>query len=293
MNILLATDGSECSEVATRFLTRFNLTSMDHIIIFHIVSEVPYEDEYHAQIKRVIKRVAPQILSSASDILKHVKAKVSVSEQEGYPDTAIVESATDSSADIIVMGARGVKGVKRIFLGSVTRSVVNNSPKPVLVVKRAAWETPRKMKILFATDGSPSAIATAKLLAASIFYDDFEMTVLNIQHSDFYNIPDRFVMEVDDRMKQTVADRRTQEFAESEKILEDTKSYLGGKYANLQAVTKFGDPSYEILTTAEQMQADIVALGSRGLQGIKSMLGSVSRNILIHAKSSVLIGKAP
>jgi len=27
MNILLATDGSECSDVATRFLTRLNLSS--------------------------------------------------------------------------------------------------------------------------------------------------------------------------------------------------------------------------------------------------------------------------
>ena len=78
MNILLATDGSECADVATRFLTHFNLTTEDRIIIFHVVSEIPYEDEYHAQIKRVIRRVAPKILSSASDILKDVKAKVSV-----------------------------------------------------------------------------------------------------------------------------------------------------------------------------------------------------------------------
>jgi nucleotide-binding universal stress UspA family protein len=58
----------------------------------------------------VIRRVAPQILSSASDILKEVKAKVSVAEKEGYPDSTIVESAVDAGADLIVMGARGVKG---------------------------------------------------------------------------------------------------------------------------------------------------------------------------------------
>lgn len=293
MNILLATDGSECSDAATRFLTRFNLTAEDHIIISHIVSEVPYEDEYHAQIKRVIKRVAPQILSSASDILKNVKAKVSVSEQEGYPDAAIVASAVDSGTDLIVMGARGVKGVKQLLLGSVTRAVVNNAPKPVFVVKRTEWETPRKMRILFATDGSASATETAKLLTAPFFYDDFEITVLNVQRSDFYNIPERFAMEIDDRMKQSVADHGKREFAEAEKILEDAKSYLSGKFEHLQEYVKFGDPSYEILTTAGQMKADIIATGSRGLQGIKSMLGSVSRSILIHAKSSVLIGKAP
>jgi nucleotide-binding universal stress UspA family protein len=293
MNILLATDGSECSDVATRFLTRFYLTPEDNIIVFHIVSEVPYEDEYHAQIKRVIKRVAPKILSAASDILKDVKAKVSVVEKEGYPDTSIVESAVDANADFIVMGARGVKGVKLFFLGSVTRAVVNNSPKPVLVVKRTGWETPRKMKILFATDGSASAIATARLLAASPFYYDFEITVLNVQRSDYYNIPERFAMEIDERMKEAVAARRKEEFAESEKILEEAKRYLTGKYQNLQAVIKCGDPSYEILSTAEQLQADIIAIGCRGLKGMKGILGSVSRNVVIHSKSSVLVGKAP
>ena len=292
MNILLATDGSECADVATRFLTHFNLTAEDRIIIFHIISEMPYEDEYHAQIKRVIRRVAPKILSSASDILKGVKAKVSAMEIEGYPDTSIVESAVGSDAGLIVMGARGVKGVKLLFLGSVTRAVVNSSPKPVLVVKRTGWETPRKLKILFATDGSDSAVATAKLIAVIPFYPDFEITIINVQRSALSDIPERFAMEVDDRIKETVAKHRKEEFAESEMILDKAKAYLTSSYETIQTITKFGDPSAEILSAAELMKADIIAIGCRGLKGIRGMLGSVSRNILIHGKSSVLIGKA-
>lgn len=292
MNILLATDGSECADVATRLLTRFNLTTEDRIIIFHIISEIPYEDEYHAQIKRVIRRVAPKILSSASDILKDVKAKVSVIEKEGSPDTAIVDSAVESDSELIVMGARGVKGVKLLLEGSVTRAVVNSSPKPVLVVKRTEWETPRKLKILFAADGSASAVATARLLAVIPFYPDFEITILNVQRSAFYDIPARFAMEVDDRMKETVAKRRQEEFADSEIILDKAKGHLTGRYATIHTITKFGDPAAEILSEAELLKADIIAIGCRGLKGIKGMLGSVSRNVLIHGKSSVLIGKA-
>lgn len=292
MNILLATDGSECADVATRFLTHFNLTAENRIIIFHIISEIPYEDEYHAQIKRVIRRVAPKILCSASDILKGVKAKVSVIEKEGYPDTSIVESAVSSDAGLIVMGARGVTGIKLVFMGSVTRAVVSSSPKPVLVVKRTEWETPRKLKILFATDGSDSAVATATLLTDIPFYPDFEITILNVQRSAFSDIPERFAMEVDDRIKETVADRRKEEFAESEIILDKAKGYLTGSYETIHTITKFGDPSSEILSAAELMKADIIAIGCRGLKGIKGMMGSVSRNILIHGKSSVLIGKA-
>lgn len=291
MNILLATDGSECSEVATQFLTRFNFLPEDRIIIAHVVSEVPYEDEYHAQIKRIIRRIAPKILSAASDILKEVRARVSVVEVEGYPDTTLSDVAADSGADLIVMGSRGVKGIKMLVLGSVTRAIVNSSPKPVLVVKRTAWETPRRMKVLFATDGSESSSATARLLAALPFYADFEVTVLNVQRSAFSDVPERFAMEVDDRIKETVAMHRKEESAESEKIIAAAMGYLTGKYENLHALAKFGDPSYEILSTAEEMKADVIAVGCRGLKGIKGMLGSVSRNILIHAKTSVLIGK--
>ena len=293
MNILLATDGSEYSDAATRFVTRFNFTHEDNIIIFHVVSEVPFEDEFHAQIKRVIRRVAPQILSSASDILKGVKAKVSVAEKEGYPDITIVESAVDAGADLIVMGARGVKGIKLFVLGSVTRKVVADSPKPVLVVKSTEWETPGKMRVLFATDGSESSEATARLLAVMPFYPDCEITLLNVQWSAFYDIPERFAMEVDDRMKEAIADRRQKQIEESEKILEEAGKRLSGGYGNLQTLIKYGDPSSEILFTAEQLKTDIIAVGCRGLKGIKGMMGSVSRNILIHSKSSVLIGKAP
>jgi nucleotide-binding universal stress UspA family protein len=215
-----------------------------------------------------------------------------VIEKEGYPETSIIESAVDSDAGIIVMGARGVKGVKLFFLGSVTRAVVNSSPKPVLVVKSTEWETPRQLKILFATDGSDSAIATARLLAIMPFYPDFEITILNVQRSAYSDIPERFAMEVDERIKETVAERRKEEFAESEIMLNNAKGYLIDRYETIKTITRFGNPSSEILSEAELMNADIIAIGCRGLKGIKGMLGSVSRNVLIHGKSSVLIGKA-
>jgi nucleotide-binding universal stress UspA family protein len=46
------------------------------------------------------------------------------------------------------MGARGIKGIKSLFIGSVTRSVAIKSPKPVLVTKLPVYEKPDKMKII-------------------------------------------------------------------------------------------------------------------------------------------------
>jgi nucleotide-binding universal stress UspA family protein len=95
-----------------------------------------------------------------------------------------------------------------------------------------------------------------------------------------HDIPERFAMEVDDRIKETVAQRRKEEFADSEIILDQAKGYLTGRYETIQTITRFGDPSSEILSEAELLKADIIAVGCRGLKGIRGMLGSVSHNIL-------------
>jgi nucleotide-binding universal stress UspA family protein len=81
------------------------------------------------------------------------------------------------------------------------------------------------------------------------------------------------------------------EFTESEKIIELAREYLNKRFKHIHVLSKVGDPSTEILKTADSMEADIIAVGCRGLRGIKGMMGSVSRNILTHSKSSVLIGK--
>jgi nucleotide-binding universal stress UspA family protein len=51
-----------------------------------------------------------------------------------------------------------------------------------------------------------------------------------------------------------------------------------------------GDPAHEILELAADRGADLIVTGSRGLGALDRMvLGSVARNILTHAKASVLV----
>jgi nucleotide-binding universal stress UspA family protein len=88
-----------------------------------------------------------------------------------------------------------------------------------------------------------------------------------------------------------VADTRAKEITESEIIIDKARGYLNKRFKNINGLTRVGDPSAEILKIAEAEGADIIAVGCRGLRGIKGMMGSVSRNILSHSKSSVFIGK--
>jgi nucleotide-binding universal stress UspA family protein len=190
------------------------------------------------------------------------------------------------------MGARGLKGIKQLIVGSVTRSVAIISPKPVLVIKPPQFAASAKLKILFATDGSDYANAAGAFLASMPFHRDSEITVLHVVWSAVSDIPERFSIEIGDRIKEEVAQTRAIEFKASEKVLEPAVKYLRERFSNVNGLTRVGDPSTEILSLAEESQAGIIVVGCRGIRGVKGMLGSVSRNILMHSKCSLLIGKS-
>ncbi len=285
MKVLLATDGSEHSEGAARFLGRFSFLKNDEIVVLHVISEIPYDDDYHAQVKRVIRRVAPKILKTSADILKTTGAGIIAVEEEGYPDTTIIEKAADFECDLIVMGARGVRGVELLFLGSATRAVTISSPRPVLVFKRPSWTASGTMKVLFATDGSEIAKEAGKFLATLPLPADTEITVINISSSFVSDIPEKYMKE----MGETIAGKPST-FRESERIFEMAKADLGG-FRNIDYLLRIGDPSREILAMEKNIEPDMIVVGCRGLRGIKGMMGSVSRRLLGYSESSVLIGK--
>lgn len=292
MKILLATDGSEASEAAARFLTRLDLSAKDEIIVLHVVSAVPFDDDHAGKIRHAIRRVAPKITEAASNILIDAKARVIKLEEEGYPDITITDLAGKTDTDLIVMGTSGVKGMQRMFLGSSTRAVAINSVKPLLAVRTLSQGRSRPMKVLFATDGSEPANATAKVLASMPFPRDTELTILNVVWSGISDIPERFIMEINEEIRDEVARVRTIEMEGSGRILEQASALLSGRFSNIFRLARTGDASREILNEASTIGPDILAVGSRGLRGVKGMLGSVSRRMLGDAGCSVLIGKA-
>jgi nucleotide-binding universal stress UspA family protein len=53
----------------------------------------------------------------------------------GYPSRIIVDTAKAKDVDLIVVGSRGLSGIKGLLLGSVSHYVVRNAKGPVLVVR--------------------------------------------------------------------------------------------------------------------------------------------------------------
>jgi nucleotide-binding universal stress UspA family protein len=55
----------------------------------------------------------------------------------GRPEDAIIQVATAKETNLIIMGSRGLTGLKRLFMGSVAERVIGQAACPVLVVKDA------------------------------------------------------------------------------------------------------------------------------------------------------------
>jgi nucleotide-binding universal stress UspA family protein len=55
--------------------------------------------------------------------------------REGVPVTELLRTAREARADLVVVGARGTTGVRRLLLGSVSAGVLKDCPVPVVVVR--------------------------------------------------------------------------------------------------------------------------------------------------------------
>jgi nucleotide-binding universal stress UspA family protein len=82
-----------------------------------------------------VKAEAEQNLNRYAEPLRKRGLAVDLIVREGYPATVIEEEAVEQHADLIVIGTRGLSGLKHLLLGSIAERVVQKAPCPVLTVK--------------------------------------------------------------------------------------------------------------------------------------------------------------
>jgi nucleotide-binding universal stress UspA family protein len=82
-----------------------------------------------------VKTEAQQTLEAHAKTLRGKDIEVETVVREGYPATVILEEAEERNADLIVIGTRGLSGLKHLLLGSIAERVVQKASCPVLTVK--------------------------------------------------------------------------------------------------------------------------------------------------------------
>jgi nucleotide-binding universal stress UspA family protein len=145
--ILLATDGSREAQLAatTAADIAYTTNSELHLLtvapgnpdpIYHI-PEGSLRYETYQQALEAIKGEAHRVLEE--QVKKVEEAGGSVKEAHlrvgERRDQAIVHLAEELGAGLIVIGSRGLGGVRRALMGSVSASVVHHAHCPVMVVR--------------------------------------------------------------------------------------------------------------------------------------------------------------
>jgi nucleotide-binding universal stress UspA family protein len=95
-----------------------------------------------------------QVAARAVARLRAVGCHAEWSISEGHPADQIIKSAADLGCGLIVMGSRGMTGLKRIVIGSVARTVLLHAAASVLIVRepiRARSAEPVQVRALTGT----------------------------------------------------------------------------------------------------------------------------------------------
>jgi len=87
-----------------------------------------------------LKEVAHKFLEKSKDLLGDKTIKVLL--KEGDLAESILTAAKDEHADLIVMGSHGRKGSKRIIMGRVTKGVLQNTVRPLLIIPTKKKDQP-------------------------------------------------------------------------------------------------------------------------------------------------------
>jgi len=143
MKILLAVDGSECSQQAVEFLVERPFKDEDQFMVLMVKEIVPTEfglghmPESAERFEEQMYEECAEITASAGARLKE-KLKVNSVEAKvtsGLIAQEVCRCAEEWQADLVVMGSHGRKGFQKFLLGSVAEEVLKKAPCSVEIIK--------------------------------------------------------------------------------------------------------------------------------------------------------------
>lgn len=153
MKILVCIDGSEQSKKVMDEAVQIAAgCQINDFAVINVHEPMPYpiylswgsrghaltesDNAYMQKLQEKEKEEIKQYLQHAVDYFEEKGLKARVILKEGHPAHTIVTTAAEEGIDMIVIGSRGLGGLKKVFLGSVSSAVIQEAENcTVAVVK--------------------------------------------------------------------------------------------------------------------------------------------------------------
>ncbi len=269
--ILVPTDFSPLASFATGTALQIARKTGAEVILLHVV-EMPgaafsvtgqsvNNSEFDLYTLKLISKTKEDLAKLVSENSQN-GVSITSNLEVGNAYQAISKLITDQQVDLVLMGSHGAEGWEETFVGSNAEKVVRRANCPVLVVKKE-FDLANTKNIVFAADFEEdnSVIDKVKTLQNVL---DAELHLVKI------NTPSNFVS--DHEGIQTIRN-----FAEKNKLENFT-------------VNIYNDRQEEdgIMYFAEEVDADLIALGTHGRTGLYHLLsGSIAEDVVNHSKRPV------
>ena len=121
-------------ELAKKFGSEVRLL---HSYPINVAGISPYGLVLPESFDRDIREAAAKQLDEWAARAREAGIEVKTTVTPQFPSEAIARQAEEVGADLIVMGTRGLTGLKHVMLGSVAERTLRISPCPVLTLKHA------------------------------------------------------------------------------------------------------------------------------------------------------------
>ena len=290
-SILVPTDFSETAASAFGLSTVLARRFSAELHVLHIrllLADPHLETEHHEALEKLLSatdRSAQETLDNqVRDTPETPKTHYHLLRGLNAAET-IVETVSDTNADLIVMGTHGRRGLKHLLLGSVAGEVIRTAPVPVLTVRASGAETTTKLRrVLIPHDFSTCSEQALDLAAAWAQQLGLVPVLLHVVEPvvfpEFYAI---------NALPQNQLHNLSARAGEA--LREAADRHLPDFEPEIRVVT--GQPADAIVTTAAEAACDLIVMATQGLGALQQVLvGSVAEAVVRTADVPVLTVRA-
>jgi nucleotide-binding universal stress UspA family protein len=292
MRLMLAYDGSACADAARDLLTTLPLPSGSAITVVTALERGPqlFGAPEFAVVPRDADEAEELLLADLQEMLHQAAEPLRTDDRRidsvvvrGRPASAIVDEARAAMPDLVVCGSRGHGPLASVLMGSVSAEVVDHAPCPVLVARRRSAHG-----MVVGVDGSAAGAHALAALARWPLFADLPTHLVSVAQpisSWADTMGSSFYPTWVDRHEER-DDRRSH----MRDILDRAHDDLADAGISTSVEVREGDPADQLIKAANEVGADLIVVGSRGLSTLpRLVLGSVARKVLLHAPQSVLV----
>jgi nucleotide-binding universal stress UspA family protein len=276
--IVVGIDGSAASREALRWAVRWAEALGGEVVAVHAVGLLEHRQGLGSDAAR-----RTLVESTWAAPLARTTCAHRVELKDGAALDVLLATAAAERADLLVVGSRGTGDDPDRALGSTSLHVLQEAGLPVLVVPAAgpvaAAYAPVLRRILVGVDRSAPALAALGLAADVAAALGGSLTVLEaIEYVPPFPLG------------AATTGTGAAEKATARARLESAVSGLRRRGLAVQVVVRSGDPAPTLLEVANDIDADLVVLGTRGRGGPgELMLGSVARTVADRVRRPTLV----